>query len=232
MSTRVLVCLSMMAVACGGGSTTKKEDTTNGNSSISKADWMLRHFVRVAALEKAVIDERLDEAHQHAQALTAVRTADPEEWTTYSGYLRRAAASVVKAKTMKDAANATAVVVAQCGRCHKALGVEPDTTRVGDPPPDATLDQKMKRHQWATDVLRSAIVFSSKELWAKGAKALVEAPLHASEIDGGDPGTEIAEAIRNLRALAKIATTAPLDQWPGTYGAILRTCVKCHKKAR
>ena len=194
---------------------------------------MRQHFERVAALERAVIDDRMDDVRKQATAIIEARTGDPDEWAPYVGYLRRAAESVLRAPDMTQAAIATATVVGQCGRCHTALDVALSKDKVDDVPPDATLAEQMRRHQWATDALRTAIVFSSDELWLRGAEVLAVSPLDASELDDDTPLDPKIEAhIRDLRQLAAIALAAPADERQGTYGAILRTCANCHITAR
>jgi cytochrome c553 len=194
---------------------------------------MLQHFVRVAALERAVIDDDMEEVRKHAKAIKQGRTGDPASWAPYVSYLHRAADAVLRAPDMDQAAIATATVVGQCGRCHKALGVGLKGNKGGDAPADATVAQKMRRHQWATDVLRTGIVFSSDELWVRGAKVLASSPLHTSEVSGAGPiEPKVAEHVTILRKLAEIAVTAKPEERQGTYGAILRTCTNCHQKAR
>lgn len=235
MLTNRLIVSSILLAACGtpvsGPGPTSGSSTTTGDRTASQV--MLQHFVQVAALERAVIDDDLDEVRRQATEITKARTGDPDEWGPYVGYLHRAAESVLDAADMTEAAIATATVVGQCGRCHAALGVELSTDELDEAPPDVTLDDKMRRHQWATDVLRTAIVFSSDKLWDHGARTLAESPLDPSEVSDAetlDPG--VAEHVRDLRELANLAVTATPDERQGTYGAILRTCANCHLDAR
>jgi hypothetical protein len=225
-----LILSSILLVACGTSSPGPSQ--TPGEPAGVDSQDMLQHFVRVAALERAVIDDDLDEARTQATEIMKARTGDPEEWAPYVGYLHRAAESVLSAPDMTQAAIATATVVGQCGRCHIALGVELSTD-IEDTPPDTTLEEKMRRHQWSTDVLRTAIVFSSDELWQRGAETLADSPLDASEVSDDeslDPG--VAVHVRDLRQLANLAVAASPDERQGTYGAILRTCANCHIDAR
>lgn len=196
-------------------------------------DRMFKHFIRIAALERALVEGDDEAVRQHAVELGKPRTGDPDEWAPHVANFRRAAGAVVRAPNHREAAIATATVVGQCGACHAAFAVTIADREVPDPPGNATVAQKMKRHQWATDLLRTGLVFSSDRLWTRGAAALSDAALHPAEVTGPGPvDPEIAVLVGHVRQLAGDARAAPADQRQGIYGAVLGTCVRCHDKLK
>ena len=197
------------------------------------ADQMFEHFMRVTALEHAVIEGDQTKIREHATALAKPRSGDPPEWATEVEHFQRAVGAVLNAADLKNAAIATATVVHQCGSCHSKFGIALDDEHVPSPPPNATVEQKMRRHEWATDLMRTSLVFSSDALWKQGADNLGTAALHPSEVTGDGPiDPDVVELVRDVRELATEAASAPPENRQGIYGAVLATCAGCHAKTR
>ena len=236
----MIAAATSMIVACGGKSgdapTTVSPSTKTAPSSsadLDTADRMVGHFIEIAAMERSLVNGDLADLRARAQLLVEQSTEDPDDWGEYLQRFRRAAAQMTTTYDVAAAAAALASTASECGACHRAQGMRLEPPPLPNPAEPTTVAERMGRHQWATDLLRSAIVFSHADMWAEGTRIMAEAPLDMRELSGEGPiDAAIAAKIARVRTLGNGAATATVSEWEQIYGDLLETCASCHAFAR
>jgi hypothetical protein len=227
----------LMIASCGGSSGDGPKTPTDDPTAVTTgddfktADSMVGHFIEITAIERALVDGDLDEVHARANKLVA---ADhPEEWGTNLERFREAAGELARSVDVATAAMAMSDTVGQCGACHRGMGVAHEPPPLPEPADASSVEVRMKRHQWATDLLRTAIVFSHEGMWNEGVRIMTDAPLDPSELSGeGAIDPNLVAWIDNVRALGTAASGATSADWGTIYGDLLTNCAGCHQVER
>ena len=182
-------------------------------------DQMTAHFLDALALELAVIAGDLDEVVAVARRLEASEwdPSPPPEVAPRIAAVKEASNTATHAKTVAEAALASASLTAACGECHAETGGGPKQPVPMSPPagPEATL------HVFGASWMSYGLLASSDEAFALGASVLATAPLP------GPPST--ASAQKTVQARAAGASDAKIiDERARLWSDILATCATCH----
>lgn len=230
---------ALMIASCGGGSSNDvpKQPTgdttpaTTTDDGLATADRMVGHFIEITAAERALVDGDLDVVHVRAGEMADAE--HPAEWGANLIRFREAAGNLRSAQDVSTAAMAMSDTVSECGSCHRAMGVSHEPPPLPQPADASSVEVRMKRHQWATDLLRTAIVFSHEGMWNEGVRIMTEAPLDPSELSGeGRIDPDLVAWIDNVRALGAAAGQASTADWGTIYGDLLTNCAGCHQAER
>jgi cytochrome c553 len=142
---------------------------------------------------------------------------------------RDAGRRAADAHTLAEAADATAMMLTQCGDCHRAVGVgivpsAPIRPDVGG------LVGHMLDHQRAVDHMLLGLIVPSASEWQDGLARLQGAALKPENLPVDSRLTsEIDAAEARVHAMAK--ARAGLDSMTdrsATYSLVLTTCAQCH----
>jgi cytochrome c553 len=193
---------------------------------------MKEHFTRIVTIQQAVVRGDLEDVREPARWLAEHQTTG--DITAPSAALLTNMRSVAKraadAKTLPEAANETAALVATCGNCHAALSVRPTLPPVPDPPAASGTAAHMLEHQHAVDLMYQGLVGPSDAQWMKGAKELTTSPLARNDLPR-DPAltNDIAAAEARTHQLAeKALQTKDTNGRAAIYGDIIAGCGQCH----
>jgi hypothetical protein len=208
----------------------RKPDMPPSGSSLDRV--MRAHFHDALLIRQAVIAGTPEQAANPATVLALIENLDdlPAGWRDFVERMQQDARRITDSTSSAQAAAAAADLGVACGLCHQKLG----GPRVsGEPPPaqGTTLEQRMKRHMWASERLWEGLVVPSDDAWNTGAKALAGEPFPEEILKSG--GVHARSAAKDFAALvAKAATKkAPLER-AGVYAELLVTCGGCHRAMR
>lgn len=201
-------------------------------SSPMRLAQMQHHFSQVFAAHEAVIRGDLPSLRAPAVALSSLPVPEgmPPAAGAYVASIRRAAGRVLDATALAPAAAAVADMLAQCGNCHRAVGVP---VAISTPPARdlGGIVGHMLEHQRAADAMLEGVIAPSRSLWQTGADRLARAALLPETKLPSD--LRLLEAVRHseerLHDLAKRAAAeinAPAHQ--DLYAQIMTTCAECH----
>jgi cytochrome c553 len=117
-----------------------------------------------------------------------------------------------------------------CGECHEKTHGGPALP----PPPDSadyydadTLDERMGRHMWASELLWEGLTGPSDVSWKAGADRLIQAP---AQLDDVLPVNFDGE-LRRVQAIGQSASEAStLTARADVYGLLIATCAQCHSR--
>jgi cytochrome c553 len=140
--------------------------------------------------------------------------------------MQQAAKRVTDGSTTARTAAAAADLGVACGQCHLQQGGP--TVKSEPPPPEGmTLEQRMKRHAWATERLWEGIVVPSGDAWDAGSKALVHTPFPDQVLRRGAAARTAATDFDKLVTQASSRKT--MDERAALYAGLLLTCGTCHR---
>jgi cytochrome c553 len=190
---------------------------------------MRAHFKDALLIRQAVIAGKPEEAVEPAKVLSVIESLDdlPPGWQSFVERMQQAARHVVHGAGMAQVAAATADLGVACGQCHRQQG---GPTFSNEPPPadGPSVEQRMKRHVWATERLWDGLVIPSNEAWTIGSRALVDSPFPEEVLKpGGAPARSAAADFQKLVAQAPAKNTA--EQRAALYAQLLVTCGTCHR---
>ena len=193
---------------------------------------MRSHFREVALLRTAVIDGKLADAVAPADALSrneGLGKIEPS-WQSSIDVLEYAAKRIQHGSDIPAAAAAVADIGIACGACHKAAG-GPKAKIEAAPAAGPTLENRMRRHVWATERLWEGIYVPSDASWKAGADALTGDPFPKEVVDkGGVHGRSAADKLKSIVATLGSKKT-PQDRGQA-YASLLETCSACHVVTR
>jgi hypothetical protein len=199
-------------------------------SELSKTEPMAEHFLQINAIRDAVIAGDLAATKEPSQWLIEHLVADdlPLRWRSHVPAIQRAAQAVHDAENVEAAAYAAAEAAAVCGQCHQDVEVELKPSTEPEPLKDDTQFAYMDRHAWGANRMWDGLVAPSDEEWQRGAKAFMEAPLHAE--GASEELAKLADRVHGIAATAA-TQTEPADR-AGHFAALIATCADCHTKAK
>jgi hypothetical protein len=192
---------------------------------------MHARFASVQRIERGVVTSNVDEVRAGASAIATLD--EPKAlptWQPYVAAMRDAARRLMRVEDPVAAAQLTAELGRQCGRCHQAIGA---VVVFREPPrPDAgpKLQETMQGHEWAVARMWEGVIAPSEERWTIGARALERARL-TYVAESGELG--IADDVMTIRQLARRAPAlASHTERAELYGQLLATCAGCHATIR
>lgn len=196
----------------------------------SSLDRVMRaHFKDALLIRQAVIAGTPDQAANPATILALIENLDdlPPGWREFVERMQQAARRITHDPSTAQAAAATANLGVACGQCHQQQG---GPTVSSEPPPaeGTTIEQRMKRHAWATERLWEGLVIPSNEAWNAGSRALVDTPFPPEVLrQGGAQARSAASDFKNL--VARAPTKKTTEERAALYAELLVTCGTCHR---
>lgn len=151
-------------------------------------------------------------------------------WLPWIAELQEAARLTSKAATLDAAAMGVATMARVCGECHRANHAGPAIPAAGDPLERRkadTVEERMARHMWASELLWEGLTGPSDVTWRAGVKVLLEAP---DALDEAMPQSFDAD-LQQVRVLSQNAEAADsLADRANVYGLLIATCADCHTR--
>ena len=204
-----------------------KPDMPPPGSSLDRV--MRAHFKDALLIRQAVIAGTPEQAANPATVLALIDNLDdlPPGWRESVGHMQQIARRITDSTSSAQAAAATADLGVACGQCHSQQG-GPAVSSEPPPAEGTSVEQRMRRHAWATDRLWEGLVVPSSEAWNAGSKALVEAPFPPEVLQrGGLHARSAASDFKKLVAQAPSKKTA--EERAALYAELLMTCGTCHR---
>jgi hypothetical protein len=204
-----------------------KPDMPPPGSSLDRV--MRAHFKDALLIRQAVIAGTPEQAANPATVLAMIQNLDdlPPGWQKFVERMQQAAKRITDSTSSAQAAAATADLGVACGQCHSQQG-GPAVSSEPPPAEGTSVEQRMKRHAWATDRLWEGLVVPSSEAWNAGSKALVGAPFPREVLQrGGVHARSAASDFTKLVAEAPNKKTA--EERAALYAELLMTCGTCHR---
>jgi cytochrome c2 len=209
----------------------------DGRQAQSNSQWtpelglvMTHHYADVSAMHEAVVRGDLADVHDRGRRLAAI--TDPPATppvTTHVSAIRRQGTRAAAARTLDEAASATAAMLAECGACHASRAVRPSPPERRAPDVGGIVGH-MVDHQRAVDALLLGLVVPSSSEWTRGAE-LLKAPL-LKGIDLPPDPELIARATlteRQVHGLADVVMAATSrEARVEAYARVIATCANCH----
>ncbi|HEX2872384.1 MAG TPA: hypothetical protein VHP33_14045 [Polyangiaceae bacterium] len=198
----------------------------------SSLDRVMRaHFKDALLIRQAVIAGTPEEAANPATVLALIENLEdlPPGWRDFVERMQQAAKRIKDSTSTAQAAAATADLGVACGQCHKRLG---GPAASNEPPPaeGATLEQRMRRHVWATERIWEGLVVPSNEAWNAGTSALVATPFPPEVLSRGVHARSAAADFTTL--VARAPTKKSIEERAALYAQLLVTCGSCHRAAQ
>lgn len=192
---------------------------------------MQEHVARINAINSALLVGDLDAIREPAIWL-ADHEPLPDIDLVYEPFmlaLRLHAREIATATDIPTAADAAARIAVDCGKCHRAVGVEPDFGHSPTPPEWDDMASHMQRHRWAVDRLWEGLTGPSDIGWSRGIRMLAETPLLGTET-GWDEAEAGGDALaRDVHELGRDAASALTPEARiVVYQKMVSTCAECH----
>jgi len=193
---------------------------------------MITHFdLAVDARGYAIMGD-LDAFRDAADDLAELQPADdlPAELWLQFGPLRYEARAGGQARTLEEAAMASARIAESCGACHEANGVGlGDRFTIGGPPPPGTTGRHMAGLAWASRLLWDGLIGPSDRTWSAGAEGLGELGVLPEGLPADLPAGDVRVASVRLQQLAERALLSfEPEERISVLGEIWATCAGCH----
>jgi cytochrome c553 len=206
-----------------------KPDMPPPGSSLNRV--MRAHFKDALLIRQAVIAGTPEKAANPATVLALIQNLDdlPPGWQKFVERMQQTAKRITDSTSSAQAAAATADLGVACGQCHSQQGGPAVSS---EPPPveGTSLEQRMKRHSWATDRLWEGLVVPSSEAWNAGSKALVDSPFPQAVLQRGVHARSAASDFKKLVVLAPAKKT--IEERAALYAELLMTCGTCHRSGQ
>lgn len=207
-----------------------KPDMPPPGSSLARV--MRAHFKDALLIQQAVIDGRPDEAANPATVLSLIENLDdlPPGWREPVERMQLAAKRIVDSTNAAQTAGAVADLGVSCGLCHQKLGGPASSTEPA-PAEGATVEERMKRHVWATARLWEGLVVPSTSAWNDGASAFGPNAFPPEVLKRG--GVQARSAAGDFaKIVARASAQKTTEQRAGLYAELLVTCGTCHHALR
>ncbi len=195
-----------------------------------RAEYMRAHFNQAMALHDAVARGDLERARTEARIL-AERSPSvpmPAGSEAFHGLLTSTAREGATARTLPEAAQATASVLGICGQCHQAMHVRATVPGDGEIKVGGLVGH-MLLHQHGSDAMIEGLVAPSDSQWGEGVRTFASPKLEAEHAPG-KLRHKMEDAESAIAGLAGRAAQAHRTRDRAEiYGEILATCGDCHK---
>jgi hypothetical protein len=190
---------------------------------------MQAHFNDALLIQRAVIAGTPERAAAPAAVLTSLEELErlPDGWRPYVERMQQLASRINDGTTAALVAAATADLGVSCGLCHRKHG-GPEVSHEPAPTVGSSIEDRMRRHVWATERLWEALYVPSNEAWVVGAAALGNDPfpddvLRAGGVHGRSAAGDFASIAARAPAQRSTSERATL------YAELLVTCGACHR---
>ncbi|GMV12584.1 MAG: hypothetical protein HS104_41665 [Polyangiaceae bacterium] len=205
------------------------EEDTSGSP---RERLMRAHFKETAVIRKAVIDGALAATVKPAAALESMKGLGTVQgsWKPSLDALGKAAKRFGQSPDLPSATAAIADIGVACGSCHKAAG-GPKLQVEAPPVAGKTLEDRMKRHAWASERLWEGLYVPSDAAWKAGADALVGEEFPKEVLAKGGVHARSA-AVRFGALVPTAAAKKSAGDRAKLYAELLETCSACHMAAR
>ncbi len=228
MGSRQLVTVAFCALAvtsCGG-----KTPAPSAEPRVDTKASMHEHFVQTRATLPLIVNGQLKAARAKAAGVElAAVPADLREWGPFVDRMRRATKALASTTSIPAAARAFADIAAECGACHKSLGVAVSFEKAHPPIGVGGTKGKMQRHIWAANRLWEGMVAPSDKLWLSGAVALQDAQLEPAKAAPDIESLIKSMAVRVHDLGMKASNAGEPIARARVFGELLGTCAVCHK---
>lgn len=181
-----------------------------------------RHYDDLRFIERSLIAGQLEAATTRAHLFQRA-SFDPGMgvWADEVDGLAVAAGAFAASPTLEVAVQREPRVVLACQRCHAAARIDVRFPGAFLPPLRDTAESRVRRHAWAIDHAREALVAGDTEAWRGALEVLAFEPITATFVPDG----------MRLRWYAQVALAAyrptPARR-AASYGDMLGTCLGCH----
>ncbi|TNE86985.1 MAG: hypothetical protein EP330_20465 [Deltaproteobacteria bacterium] len=194
--------------------------------------YMAGHYALAVEGREAVIVGNRDgwqSAGNQIAGYTRATVGLPEPWQDRLGELAFQGGELGTSETRHKAARAVAEMARTCGACHTENGPGPAFNFESAPLAASTVEERMLRHQWASERMWEGLVTPSPTLFETGARALTGAPMWGAETLPED----VAPLEGRIQAIGEQALAATKDsERVAAYGELLALCADCHAAAR
>lgn len=195
-----------------------------------RAAYMRAHFNQTLLLHDAVARGNLDTARVEATRLAqhSPTVPMPVGAEAFQGTLTQLAQKAASAKTLPEAADATAAILGTCGQCHKAMNARA-TVPAGPEAKVGGLVGHMLLHQHGADALVEGLVAPSETAWVEGVRTFAAPKLESNEVPG-KMRKQMSHGETELAQLAGRAAQATRSRdREAVYGKMLAVCGDCHR---
>jgi cytochrome c553 len=193
---------------------------------------MQAHFHDALLIREAVIAGAPERAAPVARAFSEIGGLEklPAGWQGFVERMQHAARRIADSTSAATTAAAVADLGVSCGMCHKQRG-GPMASAVAAPAEGTTVEERMKRHSWATERLWEGLYLPSSDAWDAGAKAFSTDPFPQEILKKG--GVHARSAASDfVRIAAKAPAQKTADERAAVYAELLVTCGGCHQATR
>jgi mono/diheme cytochrome c family protein len=220
------ICLSVVAGTRAAG-----QQQTSLPSNPQRLAEMRHHFLQVTLVYEAVIRGDLAAVRAPATELSILPTPTglPLTAAPFVDAIRTAGRQAAVATTLEAAAAPAAMMLAQCGECHRAAGIFPAPSARTYPDVGGLVGH-MLEHQRAADELLQGLLIPSESRWTQGAARLRAAELSRADLPSDPKLTpEVRKAEAAVHALAdRAAAASTTAARAAVYVDLATTCARCH----
>ncbi len=219
---------SMLLVGTAAVRTTAQSPRADDRSP-ARAAYMRAHFGQAMELHDAVVRGHLDVARAEAGRLAkhSPTVPMPVGAEAFQGRVTTLAREAAAARSLDDAARATASILGTCGQCHRAMHVRA-AVPVAPSPSVGGLVGHMLLHQRGMDMLLEGLVGPSDSSWGEGVRTLAGQSFAVDDAPRKLRG-QMARAEGQLAQLVGRAAQAHRTRdREEMYGRMLATCGACH----
>lgn len=199
-------------------------------SDPQRLDEMRHHFLQVTQIYEAIIRGDLAAVRQPATELAALPTPAgiPDRAIPFVEAVRAAGRRAMIATTLEEAASPLAMMLSQCGQCHRTVGIFPGPS-IRNYPDVGGIVGHMLAHQRAVDELLQGLLIPSESRWFQGAERLRTAELARSDLPSDLRTSELRGAETAVHALAdRAAEATSLADRVAVYSELSTKCAACH----
>jgi hypothetical protein len=193
---------------------------------------MRAHFDQVLVIHAAVIRGDLPAVAPAARVVAQESLpAVLEGLSPYVAAMKQAALHAAEARDVLAAAKATAAMLNACGECHRSARVTP-TVATPKAPQVGGVVGHMLEHERAADQMLHGLIVPSDAAWRDGARRLVAAPLHPTELPAdAEARRAMAQTEERVHRLATDAVQARDSRArAGFYAQLIAGCADCHRR--
>ena len=230
----LLILFSALAVACGSPQPPAEQAAKPAEAAPPAVDivkHMHDHLGLVTTLQEAVIRGDFAAVAAPASALANHEEIPfPPGTETYVPDIKKTAGMALAAANIKEAATATAQLVAACGACHTATKLPIKWVAPVKPTDGSGVTIHMLEHQWAIDLMYQGLAQPSEDAWKNGVAALKASPLAAKDLPKDEDLTkEIVAYEKTVHALAgKAQKATDIGSKVAVYSEAIAGCAGCH----
>ena len=201
--------------------------------SPERAAFMRGHFASVMRVHEAVIRGDLESARREARQIAeqGPPASLPPGAALEFKSMQLSAQGIANDSELEDIAASTAVMLAKCGDCHRAVGIMPAVASPVSPSVGGVVGH-MLTHSAAVDLMVQGLAIPSTSAWNQGAEALKAAPLHRKTFPAGSSlDNDLLSFEQRVHSLAARGLQAA-DQRSRifVYSEVLQSCSPCHAR--